>query len=577
MTQVTMQANELLHTDVKRVSLVKRAATRMPWKIIKQEDENTMLDLAKLFKKDPVAPSATVFAAIVRKGVNLDEAKALLKSAGLSIDSITDSDTAHVFMQKTGEPSEDAVLVKSNDDVGFVVENLAPAMSGYDFQAATFTSVFKTENWMPSPAMASRMLAESLNSLLKKSDDGYAEHVAKAGEDYGRYAKALTMALPETVAKLDRVLKTPVHPSRTDIGSENPKDAYPPLVVDAALGGGTTPAATADDKKAVYDSEQAKRVNGGKLNLIAKGMGGACATDEEEMKKAQAIVVAARKAETDKFKGWAEAAVAKGDFASAAKFVELAKAGGFMANTMDTGDGDSAAAQRLKEKQSGAGGGSTTGGANVQKKDMISKADVDAVIEVLTKSAEAYERVGLTKRALGLRADIAKLTKDGCAADEPSPATSKDGSSPAASDDDNSNTAVNATKKKPDPNTAAPAGMDSNGWTSKVAGEVIAELNKGFGAAMSDMRNQIAALVTKVDAVSERARKTEEAVTGTVHADPGSDRTGHRAFFQKDETPRGGSNVIPLLDTALHKLDDEDPSPAEIRKYARNHARRRWG
>lgn len=596
MAIATIEAHELHDTEVRRVSLVKRAATRAPFKIIKSEEDGTMLDLGKLFMKKTDKPRAEVYAAIVRKGADIVVCTALLKAAGFDVEKVTVAENAHVFVQKEGEPSDQAVLMKCDNDIGFVLDGVAPAFAGYDFAKAEFTDVFKAGTYIPSPALAARLFATTAATLVTKAEGTVG--VTKAADDLKAYTARLAPYLPDTVVKADGV-----HPSRTDAGSTNAKDAIPPLVVDPALGAGTTPAATADDKKVpgTLANKDLKSVSGGKLNVLTKGMdrwesqtdpdgdgdddaqehmdaGGKSADwtsmgHEGRLKwalanKAKMGKVAAKKAEfvaeVAKYNQWAEAAVAKGDFASAAKFVELAKA------CKPTAPEDEAP-MAIDKKATPA-----------KKADMIAKADVEAVIVALTKSVDEYERVGLKKRAASVRVDIEKLTKanagDGVPMSDDLTAVTKD--NVAATADDASNTAVNATTKKPDPNLQPPDNLDTNGFSTKIAADIVAQLSKSFGESLDGVRREMNSLGTRLDTVDQRARKAEEALTGTVlSAEPERDRTGAGFFgrMNKRDEESGRGNVIPLLDTGISKgdLDLDQPTPREIREYAKRQGR--WG
>ncbi len=603
-----VEANELHGTDVKLVSLVKRGANRLPWRITK-EDTDDMLDLAKIFTRKVDAPSApTVHSIIMRKECkNQKGLAAILAKAGLDVSKPAGKGDFIIFAQKAGDPSNDAVLIKSNGDVGFVVENLSKAFSGYDFSSNDFNDVFSTGSFCPSVAMASDLLGVTIGNILSGSESpgDAAGKIAKAVEGFKQYSVTLANSLPAQAFKADTLMKgdvgmslrgagstsydatrddkentgvNDIKPDKsleatenmkgftdgmqrpdTNAGSTNINAAIDIGTVDAKLGGPSTPAATADDKKAVFQGNN------------VSGKGG----------KNTAISTLSRKTEVEALQKTAAGLAAAGDHEGAAAIYKaatsLAKAGGVVANTMDDEGTDNKAAQRLRENQSGAGASSTNNGQHVTKADAVTPEQVAAIVATLRKSADEYEKVGLTKRAESVRAEAEKLTKDnangGVSASEdlqPNMATAGNGTSVQATSDDANNTAVGATKKKPDPNLKAPEGMDVNGWGAKVAAdmktmfaELTASLNTTVTDAVGAVQKQVTGLATQVAAVNGRIEKAETDLNGTVHAEPGRDMLGFRAVKEDGE-----SGAPAPLDTGFRKFEPE-PNIHDIRQFAK--------
>lgn len=581
-----VEANELHGTDVKLVSLVKRGANRLPWRVTK-EDGDSMLDISKYFKKsDPTPTTPDVHSVILRKDAKNPKAiVAVLAKAGFDVSKPVEKGDVIVFTQKAGDPSADAILIKSNQNVGYVVENLSKAFSGYDFSSNDFNDVFATGAFCPSVAMASDLMGVTIGNILSSSENPAeaAGKIAKAVEGFKSYAVTLANSLPVQAFKADVGMSlrgsgstsydatmddknntgvNDVKPDKsledtegmkgftdgmkrpnTNAGSTNIGDAITTGDVNKKLTP-TTPAATADDGKAVFQGNK------------VTGKGG----------KNTAIATLSRKAEA--IQKEAGEAAAAGDhtlatilYKSADKMLKAASSGGVVANTMADEGTDNTALTNLKENQSGAGAQSSNTGANVKKADQVTAEQVAAIVATLNKSADDYEKVGLKKRAESVRAEVAKLLKDG----DTSMVTDGNGTSTQATADDAANTAVGATKKKPDPNLEAPDRLDANGWTSKIAGEVTKALSATFGTALDGVRKDVAGLAAQVTSMSGRVEKAEEAVNGTVlNAEPARrDMLGFRAQKADD-----GDSAPPPIDTGLRKMDPE-PNIADIRAYAR--------
>lgn len=584
-----VEANELRGTDVKLVSLVKRGANRLPWRITK-EDNEPMLDITKYFRKsDPSANLApALHSAILRKDSKKKPAFLKnLKKAGIDISHPVEKGDLIIFAQKMGEPASDAVLIKSNDDVGFVVENLSKAFSGYDFSSNDFNDVFSTGSFCPSVAMASDLLGVTIGNILSASEspsDASAK-IAKAVDGFKQYSVTLANSLPVQAFKADQFMKAEdkygstsmnattddanntrvndIKPDKsladsegmkgvtdgmkrpnTNAGSTSISDAIDPGTVDSKLGGPTVPAATDDDKKAVF---QGNKVSG------KGGKNAGIPTQKAERLRKEAAECAA-----------------SGDHETATILYKTAdkllKAGGQDADTQANEGTDNSALNKLRENQSGAGAQSSNSGANVSKSDPIAFGQITSVVATLRKSADEYEKVGLKKRADAVRAQADRILKDASDGDPGnSMMTNGNGTSLQATEDDANNTAVGATKKKPDPNLSNPDHLDANGWSAKIAHE-LAEVTKAVTSAIGDVRKEVAGLAAQVTSINGRIAKTEEAVNGTVYSEPGRDMLGFRA--QKAEV----SGEIPTLDTGLQKYDRE-PTITEIREYASRRSR----
>ena len=147
MPKLTLDVKELTNPELNFVSLVKRGANRIPFKIVK-EDPAEMLDLDKigrrLFSKEQAPTAPTVTAALVRKGADLEQIKARLTAAGLSVEDMVEKGELLVFNQPGGTTAEDAVI-KLDDDLALAVSGLTKAFEGYNFDDTEFGKVLATK------------------------------------------------------------------------------------------------------------------------------------------------------------------------------------------------------------------------------------------------------------------------------------------------------------------------------------------------------------------------------------------------------------------------------------------------
>lgn len=141
---------ELRDADVAYISLVDRAATRMPFRVVKrQEDE--MIDLTaigkgKIVKGERIEqPAITAVVVRQRKG---DAANAkiaeVLKAAGFNVEKATKNDDKTITYLQVDEMPKDVKLVRLSDQVVVAVKGFQPCsdMGEADFAASANASGF---------------------------------------------------------------------------------------------------------------------------------------------------------------------------------------------------------------------------------------------------------------------------------------------------------------------------------------------------------------------------------------------------------------------------------------------------
>ena len=200
MTKVTktVSANALTDVQVNRVSLVRRGANRIPFRLLKGDTD--MLDLSRLFKSDLEASRVT--AVVVRKGAE-EAAKARLTAAGLSVANPEEGDESTIFHQGKN-PEVGDIIVKMDEDVGVVV-HVAKGFKPYEFQSEGFKQSMKVEGFYPSVTTAFDTLRTVMHRALEKSasPEDAVGNVAAAIDDFKGYVGKLTSSLPKSAFQLD--------------------------------------------------------------------------------------------------------------------------------------------------------------------------------------------------------------------------------------------------------------------------------------------------------------------------------------------------------------------------------------
>ena len=238
MPRVKVNANELVGTDVDFVSLVKRGANRIPFRITK-EDTDMPLDLHKigstLFRKAETTPK--VVAAIVKTGTDMAEVARMFKDAGLNPKDFqkTEGDTVTTVALPDAEQTENTSVIKMSDDIALVVTGIEKGFDEFDFEGSSFAEVLKVHGHYMSMVNAMDAFSEVARKSLHEAESpgDAASRLSKAADDFRNYVVALTSSLPEHAFKMEQAIAKAEN--GTGAGAE------------AGKGTGTSQAASEDD------------------------------------------------------------------------------------------------------------------------------------------------------------------------------------------------------------------------------------------------------------------------------------------------------------------------------------------
>ncbi len=273
------ETHELSEADVQFISLVKRGANRIPFRITKNGDQQ-MIDLSSIFKREPVKPA--VYGIAVRKGAELDLAKQRIEAAGFSTENVEEHDTATLFKQIEGEP-EGVVYFKVDEDFAIGVTHLAKQFSGFEFDSNDFKEVMAVEGFFPGVGTAMEVLRGTIGNIMQKADDNTeaSERIGAAIDDFKVFMTAMAKDIPMTAFKFETVKV-----EKGEAGSE--ADAENKGSVEAAPRHASEPtpdqAASADAVDAVFKNEDGE----GAEAAAAAGAGEGTGEGESEEEAAAA-------------------------------------------------------------------------------------------------------------------------------------------------------------------------------------------------------------------------------------------------------------------------------------------------
>lgn len=191
--KVVLNATELTNVDVQYVSLVKRGANRIPFRIIKQESSE-MIDLSKLFKREK-APENVVRAVLMAKSDFTEAAKSLLHEASLKTDAAVE-DGDYVLLKQDGEMPECTSIVRINKHLALVVENPVFPVTKTDNWADLFTSQVRDAGFYPEPRIASSFVAQATEAVMATAKQEQEQALASVMKAHADYTQAYVKAVP---------------------------------------------------------------------------------------------------------------------------------------------------------------------------------------------------------------------------------------------------------------------------------------------------------------------------------------------------------------------------------------------
>lgn len=200
---VTVEATELLEPDVQFISLVKRGANRIPFRITKSENDSMInLDLSRIFKREK---PPTVLAVIVNKAEVTDEVASIVKEAGFSIESPVKQDGCTIFKQH--DSLDGAHAVKLNEDVAILMREDSlelPVAKAEESWAKEFYESMQCDGFYAAVGPATSYMQSTLSYALYKAESPEAAKKAAAEilGAYTDYTMSMVGAIPASAFKM---------------------------------------------------------------------------------------------------------------------------------------------------------------------------------------------------------------------------------------------------------------------------------------------------------------------------------------------------------------------------------------
>ena len=504
MSRIEMNATELTDTDVNFVSLVKRGANRIPFRILKGDDD--MLDLSqfgrRLFQKAEAVP--TVIAIITQKGdvTTKSRLSALANSVGIDTAKVTKSDGV-VTLCKADADLPNSVVIKLDRDYAVAISNtnLTKAFANHDFSEGLFKDADGRKGFFVGPSAATRMFNGYSAELVKSATDPceLAAQLSKAADDYKAYVTALSIGMPIPAMRADQLVK-----GWNDEDEDDDDDA-----------GGTDD--DGSDSSGSGDKDNTKKAETFGRELFAEGDG------------------AARKADAGKNGTGAGFSLGDGAYETASATTDDA----------DNTEVNGKPGARVSGTNSGLPAGATAPTKKGETVDVTSKeitgesqageGAAQAVDHRDDSSADDKANAGgkIAGKVKGQTLDMNGIPTKLKAPTAKNEGDAEIGKKGAGNTEDDDLSGAGAQQK--DVQTLK---------SERAIMQMIQALAKSVQDSNAAVTKSVSELAQRVDTVATLARKTDAALNGTVFNEAGEDRVSARKSERTD---------IPLLDTAFSR------------------------
>src|SRR3954468_16760754 len=127
--RVKVDLKKLFSAEAQFVSLVRRGANQMPFRIQKEAGDTMPLDLSaptRIFKGERKAKTAAVAAICVKKSADMEPMKALIKKAGFSTDNMVEKEDGTVLFAQVENAEANSTPVRISEDLVMVMKDFTP-------------------------------------------------------------------------------------------------------------------------------------------------------------------------------------------------------------------------------------------------------------------------------------------------------------------------------------------------------------------------------------------------------------------------------------------------------------------
>lgn len=212
MPRLELDAHNLTDADVTRVSLVKRGANRLPFRITKGDDEMS-IDLGSLLKKawKPTPVPLQVAAVLIGKTEHREALVTAMQGAGLNFDTPVETEEGTAYQQPDAVDKAPLKMLKIHPDVVLALQGselVAPVQKDFApwmVEATTFAEAMATDGFAPGVCMAMEALRKAVSGVLDeaKNPDEAATGIGSAIDQFREYVTSTAKAIPSAAFKAE--------------------------------------------------------------------------------------------------------------------------------------------------------------------------------------------------------------------------------------------------------------------------------------------------------------------------------------------------------------------------------------
>lgn len=201
---------EMKDADVRFISLVTRGANRIPFRIVKSDKENGMIDLGNIKKvlkgeKAPKSEAPEVVAVVVmdHDEATMEGVKKALADNGLTFDKATKNEDGTVVLA-SGDLPADAHIVRLSEDMAVVMKGFAPYGEALS-NSTNFSDVMAAQGYHQGLRTACDAAVSTISNILYKAESGVdaSSKVSDVLSKFSNYVNALTKGLPTSAFKAE--------------------------------------------------------------------------------------------------------------------------------------------------------------------------------------------------------------------------------------------------------------------------------------------------------------------------------------------------------------------------------------
>lgn len=199
MATIRTKLKQLRDADVRYISLVDRAATRIPFRVLKRDKENKMgIDLTKVFKSEnTVKPFVSALVVFAQKDEAVgNQVRDAIKAHGFITDRVQKSDEGETLVYAQADAPKDVSVVRLS-------EQTLVSVGGLQTPDGWMGDLVKEHGFFPDLKLATAGLHEQM-VMVSKSDTPREDAKATL-ESYASYLDQI-LVLPAACFKLDEAI-----------------------------------------------------------------------------------------------------------------------------------------------------------------------------------------------------------------------------------------------------------------------------------------------------------------------------------------------------------------------------------